>query len=104
MQSKSHPKYGCKEIIPSRELGTEGGFMAWLVQCSQDSLLFIYLFLKISDIKLEALRNQVASSGVHIPLFRCLMLDLQQAVVGGPSVFSLTLIGSCSCLVSAEWY
>lgn len=43
MQSKSHPKYGCKEIIPSRELGTEGGFMAWLVQCSQDSLLFIYL-------------------------------------------------------------
>lgn len=44
MQSKSHPKYGCKEIIPSRELGTEGGFMAWLVQCSQDSFFFFFFF------------------------------------------------------------
>lgn len=102
MQSKSHPKYGCKEIIPSRELGTEGGFMAWLVQCSQDS--FFFFFFLTSDIKLEALRNQVASSGAHIPLFGCLMLVLQQAMGGGPSPFSLTLIGSCSCLVSSEWY
>lgn len=82
MQSKSHPKYECKDIIPSRELGAEG-FMAWLVQCSQDS----FFFFLISDIKLEALRSQVASGGAHISLFGCLMLVLQKAVVGGPSPF-----------------
>lgn len=61
--------------------------MAWLVQCSQDS----FFFFLISDIKLEALRNRVASGGAHISLFGCLMLVLQQAVVAGPSPFSLTL-------------
>ena len=72
--------------------------MAWLVQCSQDSFFFL-----ISDIKLEALRNRVASGGAHISLFGCLMLVLQQAVVGGQYIhFHWQLIGSC--LVSSEWY
>ena len=61
--------------------------MAGLGQCSQDS----FFFFLISDIKLEALRNRVASGGAHISLFGCLMLVLQQAVVAGPSPFSLTL-------------
>lgn len=97
MQSKSHPKYECKDIIPSRELGVKEDL--WLGWFSVARTAFFFL---ISDIKLEALRSQVASGGAHISLFGCLMLVLQKAVVGGPSTFSLTLIGSC--LVSSEWY
>lgn len=56
----------------------------WLGWFSVARTAFFFL---ISDIKLEALRSQVASGGAHISLFGCLMLVLQKAVVGGPSPF-----------------
>ena len=98
MQSKSHPKYGCKEIIPSRELGTDRGFMAWLVQCSQDSFFFL-----ISDIKLEALRNQVASSGAHIPFW---MPDAGSATSNGWGTIYIFIDTNWLMLMPGfiEWY